>query len=158
MNNYFDLIEFFPFSRELQIITILLLFISTTYLLDKGKSKLSRKSQNSSYYFGFMCAPIYEEAIFRGVFFAYFLSTFNFYEGVILSSLIFGLWHYKNVFFKGNRLAIRQVIYTGIVYGPIFALVTYYTGTIWIAVILHYVNNLYFIVKLNISNKKDLVF
>ena len=158
MNNYFELIEYFPLSRELQIVIILALFIATTYFLYKGKTKLNIKSQKFSYYFGFMFAPIYEETIFRGLFFAYFLSIWGLYESVIFSSLIFGLWHYKNVFFKGNRLALKQVLYTGTFYGPIFALITYFTGTIWLAVIFHYINNLYFVLKLYKSEKKNQIF
>ena len=96
-----------------------------------------------------MFAPIYEEIIFRGLLFVSLINTFSLVEALVFSSLAFGIWHYKNVVYGGEKATLRQVIATGLIYGSIFAITTYLTGTIWVAVILHYLNNLAFLIKLN---------
>jgi len=35
-----------------------------------------------------------------------------------------------------------QVLYTTVILGPVFAIITIMTGSIWLAVILHFLNNL----------------
>jgi hypothetical protein len=88
-------------------------------------------------------APIYEEIIFRGFIFNAFLKNYKVLQAVIFSSLLFGLWHFKNVFFLSPFLLIKQIAYTGFIFGPIMALITNKTKNIWPGVILHFINNIF---------------
>ncbi|QQR93205.1 CPBP family intramembrane metalloprotease [bacterium] len=87
-------------------------------------------------------APIYEEVIFRGLCLAMFLKYFNRNKAIILSSLIFGLWHLKNSTHLSNFALLYQVSYAMFLIGPILAYITIKTKTIWPGIILHYVNNI----------------
>ncbi len=61
---------------------------------------------------------------------------------IIISSLLFGIWHFKNIFFMPPRDVAHQMFYTGVIFGPAMALITLFTGTVWLAVIFHYANNM----------------
>ena len=47
----------------------------------------------------------------------------------------------KNIFFVDTIELLKQIFYTGFIFGPIMCLITYKTKTIWIASVLHYLNN-----------------
>jgi membrane protease YdiL (CAAX protease family) len=86
-------------------------------------------------------APIYEEVIFRGVLLATFIPLYGILWAVVLQSVLFGLWHLRSLLFMPPKRVAAQVLYTGLILGPILALITLWTGTIWMAVILHFLNN-----------------
>lgn len=87
-------------------------------------------------------SSIYEEIIFRG-FILFGLTMFlSPIWSVVISSILFGLWHLKNYKWQTRKETTYQVIYTGVVFGPIASILTLWTGTIWIAVIVHYIHNL----------------
>jgi len=88
-------------------------------------------------------SSIYEEIIFRGFVLFGILIFFGQIWSVVISSVIFGLWHVKNYKWQTRNETIYQVIYTGLVFGPIASVITLWTGTIWVAVIVHYAHNLF---------------
>lgn len=152
MNNYLQLIEFFPFSRILQIILIVFLYLLTANYVSKNIKKLNKKIQSYQYFLEFCFAPIYEEIIFRGLLFAGLLTIFGLIESVLISSIAFGLWHYKNIYFGMEKMVYKQMIFTTII-GCIWGLIVYYIGTIWLIVIWHYIHNLVSIRQI-IQNKE----
>ncbi|MBV5282383.1 MAG: CPBP family intramembrane metalloprotease [Paludibacter sp.] len=94
-----------------------------------------------TFYLETLFAPIYEEIIFRAVILSVLLKHYSLVKAVVFSSLLFGLWHIKNIFFVDPFELLKQICYTGIIFGPIMCLITYKTKTIWIATIIHYLNN-----------------
>ena len=86
--------------------------------------------------------PIYEEVIFRGFVLIGLMNIYSVTSAVIISSLLFGLWHFKNIFYFSKKELIWEIFYSGFIFGPIMAMITLFTGTIWFAVILHFSNNL----------------
>ena len=88
-------------------------------------------------------SSIYEEIIFRGFVLFGILIFFSPIWSVVISSVLFGLWHVKNYRWQTRNETIYQVIHTGLVFGPIASVITLWTGTIWIAVIVHYAHNLF---------------
>ncbi len=87
-------------------------------------------------------SSLYEEIIFRGfILFGLFLFL-NPILSIIISSVLFGLWHFKNSKWQTKRETIHQVLYAGLIFGPIASIVTLWAGTIWLAVIIHYIHNL----------------
>lgn len=87
-------------------------------------------------------SSIYEEIIFRGFILFSLLTFLSPIWSVVISSVLFGLWHLKNYKWQTKNQTIYQVTYTMIVFGPVAAIITLWTGTIWIAVIIHYAHNL----------------
>ena len=92
--------------------------------------------------FVIILAPIYEEVIFRGIILTLLLRHFNQTKSILLSSALFGLWHLKNYAHLDNFALLYQIGYATLFIGPILACVTSKTKTIWVGVIIHYVNNL----------------
>lgn len=86
-------------------------------------------------------APFYEEIIFRGFIFGTLLKNTSPKKAIVYSSILFGVWHFKNIFFLDPITLTKQILYTGLFFGPILAYITYKTRTIWPAVILHLFNN-----------------
>ena len=95
----------------------------------------------NTFYLETLLSPIYEEIIFRGVVFGLLLRHYSLIKAIIFSSLLFGLWHLKNIFFVDTVELLKQICYTGLIFGPIMSWITYKTKTIWISSIIHYLNN-----------------
>ena len=87
--------------------------------------------------------PIYEELVFRGFVLTALLRGTGPKRAILFSSLLFGLWHLKNISWHPSTEAlVHQMVYAGLVVGPILAWVTLRLRTLWPAVMLHYANNL----------------
>ncbi|HEY4477861.1 MAG TPA: CPBP family intramembrane glutamic endopeptidase [Candidatus Paceibacterota bacterium] len=143
-------------SPLVQIILVSLLFVVTIVWQYKeyrqtGKTWGGYYPLHTSSFF----AAIYEEVIFRGFIFAWLLNVYSLFGAIVISSLLFGLWHLKNIFYMEKKALIYQMLYTGFVFGPIASLITFYTGTIWLAVIFHFCNNLLAVSSLNFIAKKQ---
>lgn len=141
--NFFQLVDFGFFTKEVQIFFILFLFIATVLSRYSRINDLSSKEKDHANNFAHFFAPIYEEIIFRGVIFTTFLVWYSFWQALLFSSVIFGLWHLKNIFILGPRKTLFQILYAGLFFSPIVCVLSYYLHTIWIGVIVHYLNNLW---------------
>lgn len=86
--------------------------------------------------------PIYEEIIFRGIMLAYLVRRTSIMKAVVITSILFALWHLKNMFVLIPELLLYQMAYVGIIVSPILSYITLKTKSIWIGVMLHYLNNL----------------
>ena len=87
-------------------------------------------------------SSIYEEVVFRGFVLFGLLTFLSPILSIIISSALFGLWHSRNYKWQTKRETLHQVLYTGLIFGPIASVITIWTGTIWITIILHYIHNL----------------
>ena len=140
--NFFEFKTFGFLTPTVQIILIAGLFVLT--VLSQYREVKSTGKIYGRYPLGWAIffAPIYEEIIFRGFILFYFISIYSVTIAIIFSSFLFGLWHLKNIFWDGEKGVLKQMIYTGVIFGPIAAVVTIWSGTIWLAVIAHYTHNL----------------
>ena len=141
--NYFQLKPLGILSIEIQILLIVIFFIAMTLYRYSKRERISKEENQFSIHFAHMFAPIYEEILFRGLLFGGLLTMYSMPEALIISSSIFGIWHLKNIFVMSPKRVIYQILYAGLVFGPISAFVMFYTQTIWIGVIIHYTNNLW---------------
>lgn len=142
-------------SPLVQIILVCILFVITIIGQYKeykqtGKTWGGHYPLKTSSFF----AAIYEEVIFRGFIFTWLLNAYSLFGAIAISSLLFGLWHLKNIFYMPKKALIYQMLYTAFIFGPVAALITFYTGTIWLAVIVHFCNNLLAVSSLNFISKK----
>ncbi len=133
--------KFKHFSVGAQILSVALLFaFYTLYSYFEYR--------NTGTMFGYplqisiLFAPIYEEVIFRGLILIGLTRFYSVRNSIIISSLLFGLWHFKNIFFIPAPELIHQILYTAFIFGPIVAWITIKTKSIWPAMILHYLNNI----------------
>jgi len=139
---YFALKSFWILTSEVQIALISVLFILTTILQHRYFQKTGKMFENYPASVSILFAPIYEEVLFRGFILYGLMNLYSTTTAIIVSSLLFGIWHFKNIFWVKKTNLIYQMAYTGLILGPVMALVTIWSGTIWPAVILHYINNL----------------
>lgn len=78
-------------------------------------------------------SPILEEVIFRGIFINFFFKSTQFYLPIILSGLLFSLFHQSDTI-------ISFLMYAFL--GSILAYLYKKTGNIKVSILLHFVNNL----------------
>lgn len=123
-----------------QTLLVAVLFTLTTlgYFFEvKAFGKMDGYSANVTLLF----VPIYEEILFRGILLEAFEKLWGWVAALILTSLLFGLWHLKNIFWLSPMDLGIQIAYTALVFAPIVGLVTLKTKSVWPAVILHYLHN-----------------
>ena len=130
------------FTFTTQIILIVFLFVFALVTQHKEYTKTGKTYGRYPWRISTFLSSIYEEIIFRGIIFVGLLYFANLYFSIVISSVLFGLWHIKNYKWQTKRETAYQVLYTGIIFGPIASLITFYTGTIWLAVIVHYIHNI----------------
>ncbi len=141
----FDFFEIRPIARFtsfFQGCTLVFLYCITVFLA-------AHQIQETGLMFGYppsvsmLFVPIYEEMIFRGVLFSFFLRSMSVQRSIFLTSILFGLWHLKNLLFLPIFDVTYQMLYAGLCISPIFCLITYRTRSIWPSVLLHYCINLF---------------
>lgn len=150
--NYFSLQPLGFLSPLAQIVIITGLFILTTFYQYQQVKKTGKMYRVYPVSVTPVLAPIYEEIIFRGFLLLGLLNIFSVQVAFVISCLLFCLWHFKNIFWEEKRV-FSQMAYAGFIAGPIFAIATLWTGTIWLGVILHYLNNLWSPISLEIFHK-----
>lgn len=133
-------IKFFGVSA--QIFTVALLFIIYTIVSYIEYQKTGTMFGGYPLRISILFVPIYEEIIFRGFILTGLTKLYSAQKSIIISSLLFGLWHLKNIFFVPVSDVVYQMLYTALFFGPIVAYITLKTKNVWIAVMLHYLNNL----------------
>ena len=156
--NFFPFISIYWFSPLLQILAIVLLFSIAAFQQYGDVKRTGKMYGNYPPSIRLILVPIYEEVIFRGIIFGGLLMLVPVFYAVAISSVLFGLWHIKNLKWDGRKRVAGQVLWAGLILGPVFAYITLLTGSIWVAVILHYINNIwapisdYFLKRIKISN------
>jgi hypothetical protein len=139
----FELLHFRRFGRigpASQMTLIAGLYIATTLLLARGV-RLTGKMMGYDPDVWILFVPITEEILFRGLLLGALEIAYGPVRAVVISSLFFGLWHLKNVFWLTDYQLIHQMLYTTLIFGPVTAILALKTRTIWPGVILHYLNN-----------------
>lgn len=128
-------------SPVIQVTLVTLLYVLTTlvaYWEYRSKGTMFGYPLSISILF----VPIYEEIIFRGLILKGAEKQMNWPMAILVTSVLFGLWHLKNIFFLSPGHLAYQIAYTTLIVSPILSYITLKTRTVWPAVILHYLNNL----------------
>jgi membrane protease YdiL (CAAX protease family) len=141
VSNLLALKQIWILSPLAQIVIMVILYIAT------GLTQLPFYKKTGKLFYNYppnsflVFAPIYEEVIFRGILLMTFMQLYGIVGAVILQSVLFGIWHLRSLLFMPPKRVAIQVLYTGLILGPLFAIITLWTRTIWIAVIFHFLNN-----------------
>lgn len=128
---------------DLYFTVVILIVISLTYFYQR-QQYLKNRVVFGRYPWSvrIFLAPIYEEIIFRGSVLYFIIKDFDIYLVVVVSCLLFGLWHLKNFQLQSKWTTVYQMFYAGFIIGPVLAIVTVFTGTLFLAMLLHALNNL----------------
>lgn len=130
------------FSPFIQIVLICILLILAIFTQRREYQKTGKTYGRYPWRISTFLSSIYEELIFRGLILFLLLIILSPIVSVVISSILFGLFHIKNYKWQTKNETIYQVLYTGLVFGPLACILTLWTGTVWIAVIFHYLHNL----------------
>ena len=88
-------------------------------------------------------AAFLEELLFRGIVFgALRLLGQGQLKALIISSLLFGIFHLRNLWWAGWRRSWRTTRYAGLIAGPIFGIVRILSGDIYLGILVHFLHNL----------------
>lgn len=129
------------FTPLIQILLICGLFI-LQYITQKKEYKKTGKTYGRyPWRISTLFSSFYEEVIFRGFILFGLLLFLTPLVSVPISSILFGLWHLKNYKWQTRKGTLHQVLYAGLVFGPLACLLVLFTGTIWLGVIVHYIHN-----------------
>lgn len=82
-----------------------------------------------------LIGPVCEEIIFRGIILEGLSQKYNTIKALIFSSLIFGLIHFQ-------PLQIISAFFAGLIFGWIYLK----TQSLWVVIVLHVINNLFFLI------------
>jgi membrane protease YdiL (CAAX protease family) len=95
-------------------------------------------------------AALQEEILFRG-YFSFVLLPFGFWIGIIISTLVFTLWH-----FLTNRAGFFQTA-DWLMGGIMLFYIYWISGSIWIAAMTHFSRNITNVLIFNISGTNSLI-
>lgn len=121
-------------------VSILLLLVSLIFPLF-GIVPALKRTASKGYVMG-IYAGFMEEILYRGVVFglAKFIWSNNLIA-LVVSSLAFGIWHLKNIYWLGRRRTIKEFFYTAFVFGPIFCLERIFMGDLSLAILHHIITD-----------------
>jgi len=89
-----------------------------------------------------LAVSFWEEILFRGfIYGGIFALASSTIWAVILSSLLFGLFHLRNRWWADQRQLVMMCLYAGLFIGPLLALLRLWTGDIYLAILVHFMNN-----------------
>lgn len=141
-------VQFFPFlfpTLSLGNVILVPATVLTIFLTYRFQLRAYEAGGKVFPYYPFSYAiflvPITEEILFRGIILSFLWQVSSQVEAIIISSLLFGVWHVKNYKYQPKAVTTQQIIYTGLILGPIFAVLTIATGNLLLAVLIHALNN-----------------
>ena len=130
--------RFTPFWQVFSIVIVFIMTIAYGYIIFQKTWLTQRWYPVSSFIY---LAPLYEEIIFRWLILWSLLQHTSLKKAILYSSILFGIWHIRNIFYLEPISLFYQICYTTFLFWPLMAYITYKTKTIWISVLLHFVNN-----------------
>jgi membrane protease YdiL (CAAX protease family) len=95
-------------------------------------------------------AALQEEILFRG-YMAYILVPFGFYYALFISALLFTFWHYLT-----NKVNFFQTL-DWFIGGIMLFLIYWFSGSIWVAAIVHFSRNFINVIIFNISSANAII-
>ena len=126
--NTLFLILLFLFSLQLGLNLPLQKTLHTCYNVNNPQSYYSLVYILGAIFF----APVYEEILFRGIIYKGLLATYSPKNSIIISSVVFGIFH-------GQPGVIPGAIFFGIIFGYVY----YKTNSLGIIILLHSATNLF---------------
>jgi len=126
----------------IQVVLVVVLFVATVLLTHAEYVAKGTSFGIAGPAFNALVCPIYEELVFRGWILGRLARGRSPTFAIAVSSILFGILHLRNIFWLDTGSLVRQMMYAGVVLGPILGYVTLRCRSVWPAVCLHYVNNL----------------
>jgi len=102
----------------------------------------ARRQHITRWHNAVLAVSFWEEVLFRGVVYGSIMApTHSAIWAIALSSLLFGLFHLRNLWWADRRRIAYTCLYAGLFVGPIFALLRWWSGDIYLSILAHFLNN-----------------
>jgi len=89
-----------------------------------------------------LAVSYWEELLFRGLLWGLVLAIWrNALVALLISSLLFGLFHLRNAWWLSRKQLLVQCLYTGLIFAPIIGSARWWSGDIYLGVALHALHN-----------------
>lgn len=119
-----------------------LLALLVPVLLWRLKLGEARKQHIVVYHNSSMQVSYWEETLFRGIVWGLLLLVWNdALFALIVSSLLFGLFHLRNLWWASCKQVVFMCLYTGLVFGPVVGLIRWWSGDVYLAIAIHALHN-----------------
>lgn len=135
-----------PVPAAAQVVAVVLLFVTTVLCTHAEYRAHETVFGFPGPGFNVLFAPIYEELVFRGWILGQLARRRSSAFAIAISSLLFGILHLRNIYWLVPERLVGQMVYTGAVFGPVAAWMTLKCRSLWPAVVVHYLNNLWYYV------------
>jgi membrane protease YdiL (CAAX protease family) len=133
-----------------QVMLVVALFVTTVFATN---AEFRLKGSVFGYAgpgFNALVCPIYEELIFRGWILAMLVRRHPNWFAIAVSSLLFGILHLRNIYWLETSRLAGNVACAGLAIGPVLGYVALRCRSVWPAVILHYLNNLTYYLRIDL--------
>ncbi len=102
----------------------------------------AQKRKITRFYNSAIAVSFWEEILFRGLILGVILNVAHSgWWAIIISSILFGLFHLRNYWWANKKQLVRMCLYSGLIVGPVMAYVRFATGDIYLCILLHFLNN-----------------
>lgn len=89
-----------------------------------------------------LAVSYWEELLFRGLIWGLILIVWDSQLlALILSSVLFGLFHLRNLWWASHKRVLFICLYTGLLFAPIVGLVRWWSGDIYLCIAIHALHN-----------------
>ncbi|MET0779835.1 MAG: CPBP family intramembrane glutamic endopeptidase [Candidatus Saccharimonadales bacterium] len=107
-----------------------------------------------------LAVSYWEELLFRGLLWGLALTIWhNALAALLISSLLFGLFHLRNAWWSSRKQLLAQCVYTGLLFAPIIGGIRWWSGDIYLGIALHALHNfmsMYYTAKTSVSTDEYL--
>mgnify|MGYP003404676345 CR=1 FL=1 len=134
--------KLWTFTPFMQLSSITIAFVATVLLTYTEYSRDGKVFTSYDPWFGTVFAPIYEEIIFRWIIQNELTRLYGTTRSIIGTSLLFGIYHLKNIYRLSPWIQVQQILRTWCVLWPILSILAHKTKSIRTWSILHYLNNI----------------
>lgn len=119
-----------------------LLALLVPVLLWRTWLSASRKQSITTFHNSSLAVSYWEEVLFRGlVWGAVVVLWHSQLLALTISSLLFGLFHLRNLWWAPRRQVAWNCLYTGLVFAPLVGLVRWWSGDIYLGIAIHALHN-----------------
>lgn len=119
-----------------------LLYLLVPLLLWFTTRPAAKKHGITIFHTASLAVSYWEEVLFRGLIFGLMDYIWhNAAAAIIVSSVLFGVFHLRNLWWLEPKKVLVNCLYTGLFFGPLVALVRWWTGDIYLGVAIHAAHN-----------------
>jgi len=117
-------------------------WLAVPMLLWLVKLPTARLRQTKIFHHSALAVAYWEELLFRGLVLGTLLSfSHNMLFTLLGSSILFGLFHLRNLWWATSPAVVRNCLYAGLLFGPIAGGLRWWSGDIYAGIAFHALSN-----------------